>query len=67
MLQTPQCFRRDILFQALDSGLTHTDEIGLVRKSIPGAQIELVTGDVLNMKLTTPADLKLLEFYLDTL
>lgn len=57
LAQTPQAFRRDVLTRALATVDAHdvTDEAGLVERG--GGQVELVPGDVANIKITTPADL----------
>ncbi len=68
MAQTPQGFRYDVLKKALDEatadGFIGTDEASLVERS--GHQVAVVMGSARNIKITTPADLKLAEFYLQT-
>lgn len=68
MAQTPQGFRYDVLKKALDEaiadGFLGTDEASLVERS--GHQVAVVMGSARNIKITTPADLKLAEFYLQT-
>lgn len=61
IVQTPQCFPTEVLRQALASGLTDTDELGLVRQAIPNARLCLVEGSRSNMKITGPEDLIFLE------
>lgn len=67
MAQTPQGFRYSILRQAFDQagadGYTGTDEASLVERS--GQDVAVVMGSHRNIKITTPADLELAEFYLE--
>ena len=67
MAQTPQGFRFGIIKKAFDEaardGFTGTDEASLVERS--GHQVAVVMGSQRNMKITTPADLQLAEFYLE--
>jgi 2-C-methyl-D-erythritol 4-phosphate cytidylyltransferase len=66
MAQTPQGFRYDVLKKAFDEaaadGFTGTDEASLVERS--GHPVAVVMGSPRNIKITTPADLELAEFYL---
>jgi 2-C-methyl-D-erythritol 4-phosphate cytidylyltransferase len=66
MAQTPQGFRYDVLKKAFDEaaadGFLGTDEAALVERS--GHQVAVVMGSPRNIKITTPADLELAEFYL---
>jgi 2-C-methyl-D-erythritol 4-phosphate cytidylyltransferase len=66
MAQTPQGFRYDVLKKAFDEasadGFVGTDEASLVERS--GHEVAVVMGSTRNIKITTPADLKLAEFYL---
>lgn len=58
--QTPQCYRREILVEALEKfgrGQDATDESQLVEKL--GVPVQLVPGDYTNLKITTPEDLTL--------
>ena len=65
MAQTPQGFRYDLLKRAFDEaaqdGFIGTDEASLVERS--GHQVAVVMGSPRNIKITTPADLELAEFY----
>jgi 2-C-methyl-D-erythritol 4-phosphate cytidylyltransferase len=65
MAQTPQGFRYGVLKRAFDEaiadGFTGTDEASLVERS--GHQVAVVMGSARNLKITTPADLELAEFY----
>jgi 2-C-methyl-D-erythritol 4-phosphate cytidylyltransferase len=66
MAQTPQGFHYDVLKKAFDEatavGFVGTDEASLVERS--GHQVAVVMGSARNIKITTPADLELAEFYL---
>jgi len=66
MAQTPQGFRFDVLKKAFDEatadGFMGTDEASLVERS--GHDVAVVMGSPSNIKITTPADLELAEFYL---
>jgi 2-C-methyl-D-erythritol 4-phosphate cytidylyltransferase len=66
MAQTPQGFRYDVLKKACDEaktdGFVGTDEASLVERS--GHKVAVVMGSSRNIKITTPADLELAEFYL---
>lgn len=64
IVQTPQIFKTEII----KSAYTHTfspeftDDASVVEKS--GTRIELVEGNNENIKITSPEDLKLAQFYL---
>ena len=66
MAQTPQGFRYDVLKRAFDEaaadGMIGTDEASLVERS--GHEVAVVMGSPRNIKITTPADLELAEFFL---
>lgn len=66
MAQTPQGFRYSVLKKAFDEavadGFLGTDEASLVERS--GHEVAVVMGSPRNIKITTPADLDLAEFYL---
>jgi 2-C-methyl-D-erythritol 4-phosphate cytidylyltransferase len=66
MAQTPQGFRYQVLKKAFDEatadGFMGTDEASLVERS--GHDVAVVMGSHGNIKITTPADLELAEFYL---
>lgn len=66
MAQTPQGFRYQILKNAFDEaqadGFIGTDEASLVERS--GKEVAVVMGSARNLKITTPADMELAEFYL---
>jgi len=66
LAQTPQGFRYDMLKKALDEaaldGFMGTDEASLIERS--GKEVMVVMGSPKNIKITTPADMELAEFYL---
>ena len=66
MAQTPQGFRFSVLKRAFDEaaadGFIGTDEASLVERS--GHDVAVVMGSPRNIKITTPGDLELAEFYL---
>lgn len=66
LAQTPQGFRYHVLKKAFDEaqadGFTGTDEASLIERS--GHPVAVVMGSHRNIKITTPADLELAEFYL---
>ena len=65
MAQTPQGFRYELLKRAFDDagrdGFIGTDEASLVERL--GNEVAVVMGSPRNIKITTPADLELAEFY----
>src|SRR5450432_2940058 len=65
MAQTPQGFRFNVLKKAFDEatadGFVGTDEASLVERS--GHPVAVVMGSPRNIKITTPADLELAEYY----
>ncbi|HET7750148.1 MAG TPA: 2-C-methyl-D-erythritol 4-phosphate cytidylyltransferase [Terriglobales bacterium] len=66
LAQTPQGFRFSVLKKAFDEaaadGFVGTDEASLVERS--GHAVAVVMGSARNLKITTPADLELAEFYM---
>jgi 2-C-methyl-D-erythritol 4-phosphate cytidylyltransferase len=66
LAQTPQGFRYDVLKKAFDEaaadGFIGTDEASLVERS--GHEVAVVMGSPRNIKITTPADMELAEFFL---
>jgi 2-C-methyl-D-erythritol 4-phosphate cytidylyltransferase len=66
MAQTPQGFRHCVLKKAFDEatadGFLGTDEAALVERS--GHEVVVVMGSPRNIKITTPADMELAEFFL---
>jgi 2-C-methyl-D-erythritol 4-phosphate cytidylyltransferase len=66
LAQTPQGFRYSVIKKAFDEatadGFLGTDEASLVERF--GHEVAVVMGSARNIKITTPADLDLAEFYL---
>jgi 2-C-methyl-D-erythritol 4-phosphate cytidylyltransferase len=66
LAQTPQGFRYSVIKKAFDEaaadGFIGTDEASLVERS--GHEVAVVMGSPRNIKITTPADMDLAEFYL---
>jgi 2-C-methyl-D-erythritol 4-phosphate cytidylyltransferase len=66
MAQTPQGFRYHVLKKAFDEATADeflgTDEASLVERS--GHAVAVVMGSARNIKITTPADMELAEFFL---
>ncbi len=66
LAQTPQGFRFGLLKKAFDEaaadGFMGTDEASLIERN--GGTVHVVMGSPRNMKITTPADLELAEFFL---
>lgn len=58
IVQTPQCFQRDILFGAYENPYHEgiTDDASLVEES--GHTVETIIGNESNIKITTQSDLK---------
>ncbi len=66
MAQTPQGFRYELLKKAfadaIADGFVGTDEASLIERA--GLPVAVVMGSPRNIKITTPADMELAEFYL---
>jgi len=66
MAQTPQGFRFGLLKKAFDEatadGFLGTDEASLIERA--GGAVHVVMGSPRNLKITTPGDLELAEFFL---
>jgi 2-C-methyl-D-erythritol 4-phosphate cytidylyltransferase len=66
MAQTPQGFHFSIIKKAFDDaivdGFTGTDEASLAERA--GHEVAVVMGSARNIKITTPADMELAEFFL---
>ena len=66
LAQTPQGFRYDVIKKVFDEaaadGFTGTDEASLAERA--GHEVAVVMGSPKNIKITTPADMELAEFYL---
>jgi 2-C-methyl-D-erythritol 4-phosphate cytidylyltransferase len=65
LVQTPQGFRYHVLKKAFDEaerdGFVGTDEASIVERS--GHEVSVVMGSRRNIKITTPDDLELAEFF----
>jgi 2-C-methyl-D-erythritol 4-phosphate cytidylyltransferase len=68
LIQTPQAFSRDLLCEAHDKarrdGFTGTDDAVLVERL--GGPVAVVPGLAHNLKITTPADLRIARLWLTT-
>lgn len=68
LAQTPQGFHYSVIKKAFDEaaadGFMGTDEASLTERS--GHEVAVVMGSPKNIKITTPADMELAEFYLQT-
>lgn len=66
LAQTPQGFKFSVIKKAFDEalndGFTGTDEASLIERM--GGDVSVVMGSPRNLKITTPADLELAEFYI---
>ena len=66
LAQTPQGFRYDVIKKVFDEatadGFTGTDEASLAERS--GHEVAVVMGSPRNIKITSPGDMELAEFYL---
>ena len=66
MAQTPQGFRYGVLKKAFDEaavdGFMGTDEASLIERG--GGDVSVVMGSPRNIKITTPSDMELAEFFL---
>ena len=66
MAQTPQGFHYGVLKKAFDDanadGFLGTDEASLIERA--GGQVAVVMGSPRNIKITTPSDMELAEFFL---
>jgi 2-C-methyl-D-erythritol 4-phosphate cytidylyltransferase len=66
LAQTPQGFRYDVIKKAFDEasadGFMGTDEASLAERS--GHAVAVVMGSPKNIKITSPGDMELAEFYL---
>ena len=58
IVQTPQCFRNELILKALSAGIEGTDDIGMVLETFPDSRLEFIKGSPLNNKITTDLDLR---------
>jgi 2-C-methyl-D-erythritol 4-phosphate cytidylyltransferase len=69
LAQTPQGFRYSVIKKAFDEaiadGFLGTDEASLVERS--GHEVAVVMGSPKNIKITSPGDMELAEFYYKTM
>lgn len=65
LVQTPQCFQISIIKKAYEQNykVEFTDDASVVENS--GKKIYLVDGNIENIKITTPADLKIAEYFIN--
>ena len=56
-VQTPQCFKKELIFNILKTNIIGTDEVGLLLKLNPNANIAFIKGDIKNRKITYKEDL----------
>ena len=56
-VQTPQCFNKKIIQQALDMNIEASDEIGLLLQVSPKSIINFIPGSEENKKITSKEDL----------
>ena len=57
IVQTPQCFHKELILKVLSAGIEGTDEIGMVLETFPDSRLEFIKGSTLNNKITTDLDL----------
>ena len=57
IVQTPQCFKKQIIFDVLKTDMSGTDEIGMLLKQFPKSKVKFIEGSVDNIKITTQNDL----------
>ena len=56
-VQTPQCFKKQIISFVLESNISGTDEIGMLLKLYPDSKLKFIEGSSDNIKITTQSDL----------
>ena len=57
-VQTPQCFRKELIREALSSDIEGTDDIGIVLRLFPESKLRFIPGNRANFKITTERDLQ---------
>ena len=57
-VQTPQCFRKELISEALSSDIEGTDDIGIVLRLFPESKLSFIPGNRDNFKITTKIDLQ---------
>ena len=58
-VQTPQCFRKELISEALSSDIKGTDDIGMVLRLFPESKLSFIPGNRDNFKITTEMDLQM--------
>ncbi len=58
-VQTPQCFRYELICEILRKNYQGSDELGVALREIPDLKCRLIDGSDQNFKITTDLDLKL--------
>ena len=58
LVQTPQCFKKELILNILSANIQSTDEIGMVLKAFPESKLKFVLGNSMNTKITTDLDLQ---------
>ncbi len=66
-VQTPQCFRKEFIREALFSDMEGTDEIGIVLRLFPKSKFRFIPGNKDNFKITTEMDLQVVSRIIDSL
>jgi len=66
-VQTPQCFRKELIREALFSDMEGTDEIGIVLRLFPKSKLRFIPGNKDNFKITTEMDLQVVSRIIDSL
>ena len=57
IVQTPQCFKKQIILDVLKTDVSGTDEIGMLLRQFPKSKVKFIEGSVDNIKITTQNDL----------
>ena len=57
-VQTPQCFRKELIRESLLSDIEGTDDIGIVLRLFPESKLSFIPGNRENLKITTERDLQ---------
>ena len=57
IVQTPQCFNKQIILDVLKTDVSGTDEIGMLLRQFPKSKVKFIEGSVDNIKITTQNDL----------
>ena len=57
IVQTPQCFKKQIILDVLKTDVSGTDEIGMLLRQFPKSKVKFIEGSIDNIKITTQNDL----------